>query len=66
MFLAVVKVQSNTGVVDKVRTRLEQLDDFEEGAVRQMSDLSQQQYTTKIEQVNIELVQAWHSDRSKG
>lgn len=63
MFLAVVKVQSNTGVVDKVRTRLEQLDDFEEGAVRQMSDLSQQQYTTKIEQVNIELVQAWHSDQ---
>ncbi|XP_076160323.1 VPS35 endosomal protein-sorting factor-like isoform X2 [Ptiloglossa arizonensis] len=58
----VVKVQPSGGVVDKVRTRLEQLDDFEEGSVRQMLDLSQQQYTARIEQLNNELVQAWHSD----
>nr|XP_031837161.1 VPS35 endosomal protein sorting factor-like isoform X1 [Nomia melanderi] len=59
----IVKVQPTGGVVDKVRTRLEQLDDFEEGSVRQMLDLSQQQYTTRIEQLNNELVQAWHSDQ---
>lgn len=60
--VVVVKVQPSGGVVDKVRTRLEQLDDFEEGSVRQMLDLSQQQYTARIEQLNNELVQAWHSD----
>ncbi|XP_076626675.1 VPS35 endosomal protein-sorting factor-like isoform X2 [Colletes latitarsis] len=59
----VVKVQPTGGVVDKVRTRLEQLDDFEEGSVRQMLDLSQQQYAARIEQLNNELVQAWHSDQ---
>ncbi|XP_003704480.1 VPS35 endosomal protein-sorting factor-like isoform X2 [Megachile rotundata] len=59
----VVKVQPSGGVVDKVRTRLEQLDDFEEGSIRQMLDLSQQQYTARIEQLNNELVQAWHSDQ---
>lgn len=50
-------------MVDKVKTRLEQLDDFEESPVRQMLDLSQQQYTARIEQLNNELVQAWHSDQ---
>ncbi|XP_003492666.1 VPS35 endosomal protein sorting factor-like isoform X1 [Bombus vosnesenskii] len=59
----IVKVQPSGGVVDKVRTRLEQLDDFEEGSVRQMLDLSQQQYTARVEQLNNELVQAWHSDQ---
>lgn len=42
---------------------MEQLDDFEEGSVRQMLDLSQQQYTARVEQLNNELVQAWHSDQ---
>jgi len=58
-----VKVQPSGPMVDKVKTRLEQLDDFEEGSVRQMLDLSQQQYTARIEQLNNELVQAWHSDQ---
>lgn len=49
--------------MDKVKHRLEQLDDFEEGSVRQMLDLSQQEYVTRIEQLNQELVQAWHSDQ---
>lgn len=50
-------------MVDKVRTRLEQLDDFEEGSVRQMLDLTQQEYVARIELLNNELVQAWHSDQ---
>ncbi|KAK7873878.1 hypothetical protein R5R35_005739 [Gryllus longicercus] len=57
----VVKAQSS--VVDKVKNRLEQLDDFEEGSVRQMLDLSQQEYMGRIEQLNQELVQAWHHDQ---
>ncbi|XP_046994763.1 VPS35 endosomal protein-sorting factor-like isoform X1 [Schistocerca americana] len=57
----VVKAQSS--VVDKVKNRLEQLDDFEEGSVRQMLDLSQHEYTNRIEQLNQELVQAWHTDQ---
>ncbi|XP_066588771.1 VPS35 endosomal protein-sorting factor-like [Prorops nasuta] len=59
----VVKVQPTGTMVDKVRTRLEQLDDFEEGSIRQMMDLSQHEYAARIEQLNNELVQAWHSDQ---
>ncbi|KAJ1532194.1 hypothetical protein ONE63_000815 [Megalurothrips usitatus] len=58
-----VIVKAQGSVVDKVRTRLEQLDDFEEGSVRQMLDLSQQEYMGRIEQLNSELVQAWHQDQ---
>ncbi|XP_051172865.1 VPS35 endosomal protein-sorting factor-like [Leptopilina boulardi] len=57
----VVKVQPS-GTVDRVKTRLERLDEFEEGSVRQLLDLSQQEYMARIEQLNNELVQAWHSD----
>lgn len=57
----VVKVQSS-GTVDRVKTRLERLDEYEEGSVRQLLDLSQQEYTARIEQLNSELVQAWRSD----
>ncbi|PNF32008.1 hypothetical protein B7P43_G06573 [Cryptotermes secundus] len=57
----VVKAQSS--VVDKVKNRLEQLDDFEEGSVRQMMDLTQQEYMHRIEQLNQELVQAWNHDQ---
>ncbi|XP_046425183.1 VPS35 endosomal protein-sorting factor-like [Neodiprion virginianus] len=59
----IVKVQPSGTMVDKVRTRLEQLDDFEEGSVRQMLDLTQQEYAARIELLNNELVQAWHSDQ---
>lgn len=55
----VVKTQSTAAQ----RTRLEQLDDFEEGSVREVGDLSQQEYTARIEQLNRELVQAWHDDQ---
>lgn len=55
----VVKTQSTAAQ----RTRLEQLDDFEEGSVREVGDLSQQEYTAHIEQLNRELVQAWHDDQ---
>ncbi|XP_055614690.1 VPS35 endosomal protein sorting factor-like [Uranotaenia lowii] len=56
-------VKSQTTMSEKVKHRLEQLDEFEEGTVRQMLDLSQQEYVIKIEQLNHELVQAWNSDQ---
>lgn len=55
MFVVVVKAQSSA--VDKVKHRLEQLDDVEDGSVRQMLDLTQQEYMNRIEQLNLELVQ---------
>lgn len=60
-FSPLVKVQ--TVVSDKVKFRLEQLDDFEDGSVRHMMDLTQQEYIQRIEQLNHELVQSWHNDQ---
>nr|XP_037287225.1 VPS35 endosomal protein sorting factor-like [Rhipicephalus microplus] len=57
----VVKTQSS--VTDKVKNRLEQLDDFEEGSVREMLNLSQQEYTTRIEELHQALRQAWDQDQ---
>ncbi|XP_075145399.1 VPS35 endosomal protein sorting factor-like [Haematobia irritans] len=56
-----IKVQ--TVVSDKVKFRLEQLDDFEDGSVRHMMDLTQQEYIARIEQLNHELVQSWNNDQ---
>lgn len=55
-------VKTQTTISDKVKHRLEQLDDFEDGSVHQMLDLTQQEYVVRIEQLNHELVQAWHGD----
>uniref|UniRef100_A0AAG5D065 Esophageal cancer associated protein n=1 Tax=Anopheles atroparvus TaxID=41427 RepID=A0AAG5D065_ANOAO len=56
-------IKPQTTMSEKVKYRLEQLDDFEDGSVRQMLDLSQQEYVIKIEQLNHELVQAWNQDQ---
>jgi hypothetical protein len=58
-----MKVQPTGFLVDKVKTRLEQLDDFEDGSIRQMQGLTQQEYMLRIEQLNNELVYAWNSDQ---
>ncbi|CAL1536882.1 unnamed protein product [Lymnaea stagnalis] len=62
----VIKTQTQsqtTGTVsDKVRNRLEQLDDFEEGSVKEMLNLSQQEYVKRIEELNQALITAWDSD----
>lgn len=56
-------IKSQTTISEKVKHRLEQLDDFEDGSVHQMLDLTQQEYVLKIEQLNHELVQAWNTDQ---
>ncbi|KAF5275090.1 hypothetical protein FQA39_LY07027 [Lamprigera yunnana] len=58
--IMVLKTQSTA--VDKVQHRLEQLDYFEEGSQRKL-DLSQAEYVGRIEQLNQELVGAWHSEQ---
>ncbi|XP_018335730.1 UPF0505 protein C16orf62 homolog isoform X2 [Agrilus planipennis] len=55
----VVKAQNMS--VDKVQHRLEQLDYFEEGSQRKL-DLTQAEYVNRIDQLNKELVSAWHSE----
>lgn len=54
-------VKSQITVAEKVKHRLEQLDDFEEGSVKTM-DVTQQEYVQKIELLNTELVNAWNND----
>lgn len=67
--LAVVVARAQTSgpppnaAIEKVRNRLEQLDEFEEGSVREEGDLTQGEYVARIEQLNAELVQAWNSDQ---
>uniref|UniRef100_A0A336MF00 CSON000709 protein n=1 Tax=Culicoides sonorensis TaxID=179676 RepID=A0A336MF00_CULSO len=54
---------TTTTVSEKVKHRLEQLDDFDEDPVRQMHNLSQHEYIMKIEQLNHQLRDAWNTDQ---
>ncbi|XP_054747031.1 VPS35 endosomal protein sorting factor-like isoform X2 [Anastrepha obliqua] len=56
-------IRAQTIVADKVKFRLEQLDDFDDGSVRHMIDLTQQEYIQRIEQLNQELVLSWNDDQ---
>lgn len=56
-------IRTQTTVSEKVKNRLEQLDDFDEASIHKMIDLSQQEYQIRIEQLNQELVQAWNTDQ---
>ncbi|KAL5273537.1 C16orf62 family protein [Megaselia abdita] len=56
-------IKSQTVVTDKVKHRLEQLDYFEEGSIKQWMNLSQQEYISRIEQLNNELVYSWKSEQ---
>lgn len=49
---------------EKVKNRLEQLqlDDFDENSIRRVNDLTQQEYQSRIEQLNQGLIQAWKTD----
>ncbi|KAM8728989.1 VPS35 endosomal protein-sorting factor-like isoform 1-T1 [Acanthopagrus schlegelii] len=52
-----------SAVSEKVRTRLEELDDLEEGSQRELLNLSQQDYANRIEELNQSLKEAWASDQ---
>uniref|UniRef100_A0A1A7WFA7 VPS35 endosomal protein-sorting factor-like n=1 Tax=Iconisemion striatum TaxID=60296 RepID=A0A1A7WFA7_9TELE len=53
----------SSAVSEKVRTRLEELDDLEEGSQRELLNLSQQDYANRIEELNQSLKEAWASDQ---
>lgn len=48
---------------DKVKNRLEQLDQFEEGSVKEMLNLTQQEYVHRIEELNQALRESWEQDQ---
>ncbi|XP_076073296.1 VPS35 endosomal protein-sorting factor-like [Mytilus galloprovincialis] len=58
-----MRPSTTTTVTDKVRNRLEQLDDFEEGSVQEMLNLSQQDYVNRIDELNQALIDAWQHDQ---
>uniref|UniRef100_A0A671TVD1 VPS35 endosomal protein-sorting factor-like n=1 Tax=Sparus aurata TaxID=8175 RepID=A0A671TVD1_SPAAU len=63
--LSIVRKAPSPGsaVSEKVRTRLEELDDLEEGSQRELLNLSQQDYANRIEELNQSLKEAWASDQ---
>lgn len=48
---------------DKVKHRLEQLDDMEEGGTQETLNLSQQEYVRKIDLMNKSLTESWQRDQ---
>ncbi|XP_020613204.1 UPF0505 protein C16orf62 homolog [Orbicella faveolata] len=58
-----IVIKQQTTVTDKVKHRLEDLNDFEEGSVKEMLNLSQQDYVKRIEELNQALITAWESDQ---
>lgn len=60
-FLGTETVVKNQTATEKVRHRLEQLDDFQD--VHFMQNLTQQEYISKIQLLNTELVSAWKTDQ---
>ena len=63
IFLVSTIKSHTTTVSDKVRNRLEQLDDFEEGSVQEILNMSQQDYVRRIEDLNQALITAWEQDQ---
>lgn len=60
-FLGVENIVRSQTTVEKVRYRLEQIDDFQD--VHYMQNLTQQEYVGKINQLNVELIEAWKTDQ---
>ncbi|XP_063359419.1 VPS35 endosomal protein-sorting factor-like isoform X1 [Cydia amplana] len=60
-FSALIRQVSNLN--EKVKHRLEQLDDFDEDTVRKTMGLSQQEFVTKINVLNEEIKKAWASEQ---
>ena len=58
-----METKAQAAVGDKVRHRLEQLDDLEEGSVKETLNLSQRDYVKKIDDLNRALMSAWGSDQ---
>nr|CAB3226529.1 UPF0505 protein C16orf62-like [Phallusia mammillata] len=53
----------SSSISDKLKDRLGQLDDFEEGGMIEMQNLSQQEFIEKMHQLNETLIQSWNSNQ---
>ena len=51
-----------TTVSDKIKDRLEQLDQFDDENMQEMANLSQQDYIKRIDELNTALLNAWNVD----
>lgn len=49
-------------VSDKIKERLEMLDQFEDENMQEMANLTQQEYIKRIEELNSALLKAWNED----
>ncbi|RNA42489.1 hypothetical protein BpHYR1_036590 [Brachionus plicatilis] len=54
--------KSMTTMSDKIKNRLEQLDQFDEENMQEMVNLSQQDYIKRIDELNNALLNAWNED----
>lgn len=54
--------KSMTTMSDKIKNRLEQLDQFDEDNMQEMVNLSQQDYIKRIDELNNALLTAWNED----
>lgn len=54
--------QSLATVSDKIKERLEQLDQFDDENMLEMANLSQQEYIKRIDELNNALLKAWNED----
>ena len=54
--------KSMSTVSDKIKTRLEQLDQFDDDNIQEMANLSQQEYIKRIDELNNALLAAWKED----
>ena len=61
--LLAVETKAQAASGDKVKHRLEQLDDMDEGSVKETLNLSQKDYVRKIDELNRSLVTAWDNDQ---
>ncbi|OWA52067.1 UPF0505 protein C16orf62-like protein [Hypsibius exemplaris] len=59
----VVTVTKSNLVADRIQSRLEQLDSFEAGSMKEMLNLTQQEYVNKIDQLHSKLQTAWRDDQ---
>ncbi|XP_013182402.1 PREDICTED: UPF0505 protein C16orf62 homolog isoform X1 [Papilio xuthus] len=60
-FSALIRQVSNLN--EKVKHRLEQLDDFDEGSIRKTIGLSQQEFVGKINMLDEEIKKAWDTEQ---
>lgn len=58
-----LETKAQAAVTDKVKHRLEQLDDMEEGSVKETLNLDQKEYLKKIDDMNSALTKAWECEQ---